>query len=135
MVSKRTKFKRKNLGSPIFSKKNSSTITSGGMTILDFDKRATRESKYAPFNDITILNNSGEVIKVYINQDEGAGFLIPSNTIQNFAKDEIPAFNSIKIENAGTGNISADEISVNVQRTIIDGNSVIKSVAKKLFGV
>jgi len=125
---------RKYLGSPTFPLKNVAILT-GATTVLDFSKRATASEKYAPFNTFTITNDSTENISVAVNQNENNTIFIPAGVIKSFDKKSYPAVYSFAVTNLGSGTISADEITIEVQKEVIDGETIISSVANKILGV
>lgn len=126
--------KRKYLGSPVFPFTNSGSINASAQTTFDFSKRAQAYEKYAPFNSITITNDSSQNIKVYVNQNPTNSVFVPAGVIKTFDKKSYPAIWSATVENVGSSAISANEINIEVQKEVIDGQTVVSKVAERVFG-
>jgi len=78
-------------------------ISSGGFWIKNYDQGSIPERKYAPFDQVKIINNQSNDIVFYRNQNSDDKKIIPANTLTVINK---PLF-SWKIENVGTTTISA----------------------------
>lgn len=128
------KQQRKYLGSPIFSG-SVPALGAGEVELFDFNERAEASQKYAPFNFITIINNDvSNPLNIYINQDKSRPVRVPASSIRTFDKKSFPAIWSVLVENAGTTSLTADESIVEVQKEVVDGETIIQSFAQKWFG-
>jgi hypothetical protein len=129
-----TNLRRSASGSPNFPH-NAGALLTGAVTIIDFNIRASRQSKYAPFNRLKIINNSSYDIIIYINQDTNNAYVIPAGTIESINKESIPALWSVKIENIGSGTIASGEVRLEVQKEIITPQDLLTGIVKKIsFG-
>jgi hypothetical protein len=124
---------REYLGSPVFTEEVPQ-LTSGELTIVDFARTASQSEKYAPFNFVTVTNNSSQAVKLYPNQNPNRFFTVAGNTIRSIDKKSIAGAFSFGIENAGSSTITAGDVVIEVQREVIDGETIIQKGANRLFG-
>lgn len=112
---------------------NANTIASSGLYLVDFesDERATQ--KYLPFDNLRIINNSSYEIIAYINQDNNNSYLIPSGTIFNADSTIIPAIRYIKILNNGSGNITANQVSISVMKEGAKADTIAQGLHQFIF--
>ena len=125
---------REYLGSPNFPKTNTGTIAAGASTVFRWDDNASPESKYLPYNFVVVTNTGTDAIKFYVNDETSSYYVDPGGVIRTFDKKSVPGFVSCRIENIGTGTISANKIFVEAQKEVIDGERVIQNVASRMFG-
>lgn len=128
-----TNNRRELLGSPIFSNSNGDTISTTETVIFDFSQNATASEKYAPFNLVTITNNSTQDINVAIDQQDNKTVRVPASSIRSLDKKSVPAVRSFLITNLGSSNINADEITIEVQKEVIDTETIISGVARRFL--
>jgi hypothetical protein len=112
--------------SPLFETSNAGVITVNSIYNVVLDER-TNYGKYTPFNFVLVQNNSGQRVRLIVN--DSVRKIIPAGTIQTFDASTIPAIWSIRVQNVGVANINADEIQVSFQKV-----SGIKSRAVKILG-
>jgi len=125
---------REYLGSPIFSE-SISALSAGEQQLFDFNERGEESEKYAPFNLLTIINNSSaNALTVYVNQNKARPIRVPAGTIREFDKKSFPGIYSVLVENAGSTSMSAGEGRIEVQKEVIDGETIIQRVAESWFG-
>lgn len=124
---------RKFRPSPIFSFSNSGTIASNGTDIFDFGEDNTASQKYLPFNNLRIVNNSSEDIKVYINQNRNKFVLVTANSISLATPDVFPAIRTVLIENVGSGTIAVGEISIVAYKNNVTPELVTQRAHEKIF--
>ena len=95
-------------GSPNFFM-NLGAIAAGAFQYVLVEDQFPKARKYQPMMNITITNNSGEVVDLQINGQDYAR--LPAGVI--FANSESPVW-SFKITNNDATNVQANEISVNL---------------------
>lgn len=129
--------------SPLFPFKNASTI---GITApdnvflvdveLDTPEGNVRGSayKYAPFNNLRIVNSSSSDIIVYPNQNRSQGILVSAGTSQNVDNRAVKAFHYALVENIGASSITAGQVRVLFWKDSVTDDAIIKRVHKALFG-
>jgi len=102
--------KKKMMASPIFKSFNTDTIASDGIWVLAFGDMINKR-KWSPFDTAIVTNWSSYNIEVWLNGS--AKYILQSGMSQQYNG----AINSIKFVNAGTGNITANQIEVAYQNT------------------
>jgi len=112
--------------SPLFETSNTDAILSSAIYNVVLDER-TNYGKYTPFNFVLVQNNSGQKVRLIVN--DSVRKIIPAGTIQTFDSSTIPAIWSIRVQNLGAVQIAADEIQVSFQKV-----SGIKNRAVKILG-
>jgi hypothetical protein len=129
--------RRSLLGSPRFKQRNSGTITTGSFAVFDFAKDPTQATpqpsqKYAPFNSATITNDSSYDIIAYVDGDLDNGVFIASGTIKTLDKLSLPAVRRFLVENLGSGSITANQLTFEVQKTVADTDSLVSGVLQSV---
>jgi len=119
--------------SPIFSFKNSATITAGKQILVDVHKDMPASKKYGAFNNLTVTNNSSYDVYIYLNQDKTNSKVIPSGTILTFDRKTIPALRSLIVYNSGSGTIAINEIEVAVWKEGITQDQAFAKMHKAFF--
>jgi len=114
------------LDSPLFETSNESAILANAVYSVVLDEK-TNYGKYTPFNFVLIQNNSGQKVRLIVN--DSVRKIIPAGTIQTFDASTIPAIWSIRVQNLGTVSVAEDEIQVSFQKV-----TGIKSRAVKILG-
>lgn len=127
-----SKYNRKFGPSPLFSAQNSSAIAASSIWYYDFSEQESASQKYLPFDSVIVTNNSSHTIKFYPNQDKRFK-LVAAGSIAVFDKNSIPALRTFKIENVGSGEISANQLEVAVQRETIGGETAFQKAHKFFF--
>lgn len=122
------------LGSPRFVKRNTATIAANGKLVLDFMREDESSKKYGPFNQMTVTNDSSSNIFVWKNQDSNDKVLVVAGTIKTLDKTSMPGLWSVTIEELEGASISANLITVEVQKEVVDTDKVISGVVGWLFG-
>lgn len=104
-----------NLPSPIFPFKNASAMTTGTYYVFDLTNDTQQYSFYAPFTNVKIVNTSSQPIYIYFGEIGANYDFIPQNYSNTYTKQDLGGgVSAIKIYNAGSGTINANEIIVSV---------------------
>lgn len=128
-----TNNRREYLGSPTFNWEVPA-LSAGQLSAKDFAQNAVASQKYAPFNFITVTNNSEHALELWVNGNETGAKRIPANAVRTFDKKSIPALNIAVIKNVGSGATSGSgDVIVEVQKEVVDQETIISKVANKLF--
>lgn len=109
-------------------------LAANAITGYDFASNASASEKYAPFNLVVISNTTSEPLEFYVNGNTDRPLRIPANVVKEYDKKSIPALRSVLIKNVGTGATSGSgDVVVEVQREVVDGESIISRVANKFI--
>ena len=130
--------------SPLFPFSNSATISAStsspnNVFLIDFeldnpDGYASASAfKYAPFNNLRIVNNSGADVIIYPNQRREQGILVAKGTSQNIDNQAVKGFSSVLIENIDTGDITAKQLRVLLWKDNVNTDSILKRMHNTLF--
>lgn len=142
--------KNKNLGisndynrqfsvSPLQPFSNTAIISASGIFLVDTELDAPTGAvagsafKYAPFNNLRIVNNSNYDVICYPNQQRSQGILIPTKTSQTIDNSAVKGFSSVLIENVGAGDIAISEIKVLLWKDAVTSDTLIKRAHEVLF--
>jgi len=132
----RSQYRRTEEASPMFEF-SLGILKAGSSVVYDIGERDTRSKKYLPLSNIRVVNNSSEIITIFINQ-RNEGLTIPAGTIVTLDKGSIPSINSVRFTNNSASDTSANEIKFTVWREslIIDDayRRMHKAFFKALYG-
>jgi hypothetical protein len=113
---------------------NADTIPAGAKESYAWENVDTESNKHLPFTQIVIHNTSTtEDIFFYNNQNPDAKFYIPHSQTQTLSPSDINANWSFTIENAGSGNITANQIRIQGQRTASSPEGILTTLADSVF--
>lgn len=134
VVKPKTDYERNSEVSPIFQFTNSASILATEDIVLDFATLKPASAKYLPFNNIQILNNSGEVIILYINQRRDRPIYVPAGFIMPIDSSIAPAISSVVIKNNdASATIEANEIQILVSKDNVTTDKLAKNLHKLLL--
>ena len=117
--------------SPIFPFRNAE-MTTGTYAMFDFGEETPAVQKFLPLNAMQITNNSDYELYIYPNQSSYAKS-IPAGTIITFDAKSLPALRTLKIYNAGSGTINANEIEISVWRDGVVIDNAFARLHKAFF--
>ena len=101
-------------------------IPAGGSILITFDK--TRLQKYAPFDIVTVYNNSSNSITAFVNQNADLRYPVAAKSEREI--DKIWC-HSLLIKNDGSTDIAAGEIVIFFERKGITADEAAKQQAKR----
>lgn len=127
----RTDYRRTYEASPFFEF-SSPAIASTGYWVIDIGEEKTEAKKHLPMSNVRIINNSSENVAFYPNQTAEA-INVPSGTIISFDKMSIPALNSAKLSNLGSGSISANQVKVSFWREGVEIDGAFQRMHKAFY--
>ena len=133
MVMKKS-YSREFESSPAFTWTNNAVILPGADITVSWGTHNARSQKYLPFNFTRVINNSGQEIILYPNQDLNSPIHIPNGTISSMDRGVIPAMSSFRIQNNGIANITANQIVLSNSREGVTSDSVVSRLHKRLLG-
>ncbi len=127
------RYNRDYANSPVFPFVNAEILT-GKEELFDFFQDKPAMQKYGTFTNFNIVNVSAEAIIVYLNQARDRSFFIPASTSRTFDKTDLQGgVQSLIIENAGSGTISASEIRMEVFKVGEQFEDAFKKIHKRFF--
>lgn len=119
-------------GTPILTYKVGS-ISASSSFIFDIAEDKPVWKKYLPFNSVTVINNGGQAIDVFINQTLENFLHLPNGVIQTYTGDV--GIWSLKITNlSATTATTANQIVMQFEREGVTSDSLAKRLASGLLG-
>lgn len=121
-------------GSPDFTY-NAGALNASASTTIGFeltnDISGENRFGYAPFNNLTVFNNSSQVIRVEINQDTANRYTVPANA--NLPIVFNGGINSVRLTNVGSGSVTSGDLLIAVSNSGVDSDTLSKRIGAWLF--
>lgn len=109
------------------------SISASASFTLDIAEDKPTWKKYLPFNSVTITNNGGTDVMIYINQDLNNALYVPSGTIKNFTNESFGIW-SLKVTNLnGSTATTSNQLVAEFERVGMTTNKFVKNLAER-FG-
>jgi len=97
----------------------------------DIHEKRTNASKYVPFDQITVDNNSSSDIELVINDDSSKTYLIFSKSSRTIELRNV--IRKFTITEKSGSNISANEVRVVISKLGATSDSLSRAIAKNVF--
>jgi len=115
-------------GSPNF--KYTPSISANGIyTFAPADN--SPESKYKPFDSVTIQNDSNSDITLFLNGDKDRAFPVQSGTSRELETPRINFFSHFRIEEDSGSSISSGDLTIEVSRKGMDSDKRARQQASR----
>lgn len=126
-------YDRTHAPSKSFRWSNPATIAPGAEVRVSWEAQDTTSKKYLPFNFTRIVNNAGEDVTFYPNQDTTNAFTVPAGTIITMDRQSVPAVSSFTIVNDdSTNTIQIGEVVVSNSREGVTTDSFVQRLHRRL---
>lgn len=98
-----------------FKRFTNSSISANGIEVVNIPDEAVDKHKY--FNDLFIINNSGAVIELYLDQDQDKAIPVPSKFAVGLTfKDDNVKYSRLTIAEISGNAINAGEVRIVVSK-------------------